>query len=112
MLFPSRGPLVAGGRRATSWTWAETASVREGRHAGYPGEPLMAGLEERCTHYVARVRNTTRSRVPATSQRAQHHLSRRTTPMGMMLAHARLSEASARSGGINYTDHLRTMYTL
>ena len=25
--------------------------------AGYPGEPLMAALEERGTHYVARVRN-------------------------------------------------------
>ena len=25
--------------------------------AGYPGEPLMAALEERSTHYVARVRN-------------------------------------------------------
>ena len=26
--------------------------------AGYPGEPLMAALEERGTHYVARVRNS------------------------------------------------------
>ena len=25
--------------------------------AGYPGEPLMAALEERGTHYAARVRN-------------------------------------------------------
>ena len=76
-------PIVAGGRRATSWT----CGLREGqvhtadgglefvlevleraeRHlcgraavrfdAGYPGEGLMAALEERGTHYVARVRN-------------------------------------------------------
>ena len=32
--------------------------------AGYPGEPLMAALEERGTHYVARVRNKRRAEAP------------------------------------------------
>ena len=42
--------------------------MREGRRrfdAGYPGEPLMAALEERGTHYVARVRMLKRLALPA-----------------------------------------------
>ena len=58
-------------RRVAAWSAKEGVEVlvleRAERHlcgkaavrfdAGYPGEPLMAALEERGTHYVARVRN-------------------------------------------------------
>ena len=37
------------------WHLCGNAAVRF--DAGYPGEPLMVALEERGTHYVARVRN-------------------------------------------------------
>ena len=50
-----RAGVRAGGAGAGGAASGGKAAVRF--DAGYPGEPLMAALEERGTHYVARVRN-------------------------------------------------------